>query len=238
MINNSKKKCIPKWFSIHCQGISQTMIAILKKMAPFYRRTNLGSPISNKMHRGPSSPEIPSILLYGEPFRVVCYFETRARNTPKWPWTLKGQRYPICVSQVSWVPNFTPCLLCGQSSLVTKLSKIWNAASDHGLTLNCQKHPVYSKYLPLCLNLLCFVVWPAIFEIHGCQKFQIHRTTSGWPWKIHCQSTPYMLNNYPSDLNVCPFQPKIGLVWTQVCGKLHTNTPNDTQDTLNPCPEA
>ncbi len=33
------------------------------------------------------------------------YFERSAQMSPKWLWTLKGQRYPICISQLPETPN-------------------------------------------------------------------------------------------------------------------------------------
>ena len=49
------------------------------------------------------------------------------------------------------------------------------------LTTYCQKYPLYTEYSPQAQILLRFALRPAVFEMQGCRKSEMHWITPEWP---------------------------------------------------------
>ena len=72
---------------------------------------------------------------------------------------------------------------------------------------NSQKYAVYIKYLPP-IEVQIFVRFPrrpAVFNVQGCWKSQMHRMTSDWSWTHDNQKYPVnSINTYHRGTNFGP----------------------------------
>ncbi len=92
--------------------------------------------------------------------------------------------------------------ICFQDTRWLKIGKIRNSPNDLRLTLNTylltvkctlskSKVPHNTKYIPWGPNS-----GPAVVEIQGCWKSEMHRITSEWPWLLNSKKYPIYIK-YP-----------------------------------------
>ncbi len=75
-----------------------------------YNKIKVNPFIFSSYHR---VPNLSQFCCKASWFRVNSNFEISALNGPKWPCTLKGQRYPIHILPLPTTPKFHPSLLHG-----------------------------------------------------------------------------------------------------------------------------
>ncbi len=152
------------------------------------------------MSQLPASPKFHSVSLRPAIFELQAILRQVHRMTPKWPWTLKGKRYPIYMIQIPSSPKFHSILLYGQAFLGympfsdkytqwpqmvlnTKSSKVphIHVTSTHGSQIS-----------------ITFALRQAVFESQAI-LIQVHRMTPKWNWTLKGQRYPvYMLQLPPS----------------------------------------
>ncbi len=96
-------------------------------------------------------------------FRVTGQFSP---NDSKWPWTLQGQMYTICVTSVSESQialHFArrPTVF----SFDTILRQVHQMTSKWSWTLQGHLHPIYLTSVLGSQISVRFALWPAIFEL-------------------------------------------------------------------------
>ncbi len=136
-------------------------------------------------------------------FRVTDHLRKVHQITPKWPWTLQGQRYPINVtsvheSQISlrfvlnqpfsrYRPFWNMCTECDLEPCKIKLPYTWiTGVHDSQISLR-------------------FTLRPALFEIQTILR-QVPQMTPNWPWTLQRQITIYLYNSCPRVSNFIPFR--------------------------------
>ncbi len=158
------------------------------------------------------SSKYQSDSLYGDPRQMH-------RMTPKWPWTLKDQRYPIHILQrhvpttlnfhsvplLRWTPNFHSVALLGWP--FSSYMPFWDKCTEI-MTLNTKRSKVH--HIQLFISTLelkisvCFTLRWSVFELQAILR-QVHWMTPKWPWTIKGQRYPYIYYNYPELPNFTPF---------------------------------
>ncbi len=121
------------------------------------------------------SPKFHSILLYKQLFFFVClfcfvfwdagHFEKSAPMTPKWPWTLQSQMYPMYILLLPRVTNFSPFHSMANRFWVAgyfeKRCTEWSQSNLEPYKIKCTP---YVLLVPMSSKFHCFALWPAIFE--------------------------------------------------------------------------
>ncbi len=77
-------------------------------------------------------------------FELQAILRTVHQMTPKWPWTLKGQKYPMYILQLPRVTDFTPFRSTASCSRVTGHFET-SALNDSKMTLNTKRSKVPHK---------------------------------------------------------------------------------------------
>ncbi len=101
-------------------------------------------------------------------------FETMHRITPKWPWTLQGQVYPIYVLPVSLSPKFQSTLLCDQP--FSRSGHFETIAPNDLEPYKVKDIHMYITSVPESQISVHFALRPAAFEIHFILR-QMHQMT-------------------------------------------------------------
>ncbi len=113
-------------------------------------------------------------------------------NDSKWPWTLQGQMYTICVTSVSESQielNFA--LRPTVFSLDTILRQVQQMTSKWHWTLQGHMHPTYVTSVLGSQIAVRFALWPAIFELPAVLKNDPKTPNDPkWPWALQGQMYP------------------------------------------------
>ncbi len=121
---------------------------------------------SPKMTLNTKSPKVPYYTYKRykiSHYWVTGHFGTSAPKWPIWPWTLKSQRYPICMYNCPWFPNFSPF---HSKVAIFELWPFWDKCIEWPqMTLNTKRIniPIYILQLRPSPKFYCCASCPAVF---------------------------------------------------------------------------
>ncbi len=151
--------------------------------------------------------------------------------TPKWVWTLKKLRYPICTSQLPQSSKFTSVLLYSQP--------FW---SYRPFWEKCTEWPQYDINSQISLNTtrsitaesqisLRFTLRPTLFNLQAILR-QVHWMTLMILNTTRSKVPIYIYHSFPRDPNLTPFRSTASCF--RVTGHFETSVPNYPKMIWNP----
>ncbi len=167
------------------------------------------------------SPKFHSLLHYGQPFNFLSYRQFWDKCTewsPKWPWTLKGQRY-----------SHTHVTTTPESQILVRFT-LWPAV----FVLQVRAERLY------CIYMLQLPSTPKFqFVLPYGQPFYIHMLfwdkCTKWPPNdlkaLRAQRYPIHVSQLSTTLNFTPFGSTLSHF--RVSGHFETSALNDPKMTLN-----
>ncbi len=125
-------------------------------------------------------------------FELQAILRQVRRITPKWPWTLLGQRYPIYMWQLPPSPKFQSVSLYRQPFARYTCQFETSAPNHPKVTINTKWKQIPHIHVTTVLESQIpfrFALRLAIFELQAILK-QVHQMTPKWPWTLNDQKYP------------------------------------------------
>ncbi len=118
--------------------------------------------------------------LYSTTSRFELYaIWDKCTNDSKWPWTLQDQRYTIYVLLLFLFAYYMYFDIKVVENWKSRKCTEWPQTDVEHVTIKVPCVHCVSTY-PRGRILVHFAITPAIFEIQGCRKSEMHRMTSEW----------------------------------------------------------